>query len=131
MWWILYFCVYLSVTVLAVVGVFTLPQYSALAFGPYEVLGIFLNLSLLFATYAYIFTRGIFEAGFWKCAFWGAVFLIIVWLLELFVLPQYYMAILMPILQTRMPISDLERIICLIVGLPALYAMYRMSRSRS
>lgn len=123
MWWKIYFWVYL---IISIAGIFALLQLSPLSIA--DILGLLLSILLLLAIHTYVFKKNILQAGHWKILFWIVIFLFVEEMLELFVLPKDFVANLIPILKSNIPLSAGERLFSWVFSLPGVYAIYKLGQ---
>lgn len=125
MWWKVYFWVLLT---LFIVSLFSYLQYAPLKFWDLESMGEGALVSL--GAYSFTYRKRFFSEKFWKAAFW---YLGIVWGLQ--VIDVYFLNMeiekSIPALQTSSQLSSEGILFSVLLGLPALYAIYQLGYAKS
>lgn len=124
-WWKIYFWAFL---VLSIIGSFALFQY--LPFGLVDVLAILLNIILLLTLYSYILEKKVLSVNNWKILLWVMVVLLIEELVELFIFPDLLSKVF-PLLDSNIPSTTENRLLGVLISLPAIYAAYKLSLKSS
>ncbi len=120
MWWKIYFW---ALLVLSLLGLPMLLQY--FPFGLYDYISIALNVVLILVMYAYLFRPKILKKKQWKLVFYVLVFVFLEELAELYLLPKHFVTNL---LGSTIPLTELEVWVSLLLGLPTVYAVYKLSK---
>jgi len=118
MWWKIYFWIIL---ILTVISLLVLPQYFPL--GPYDIISVLISVILLLGTYTFVCRKKILQK-YWKPIYWILVFFFIEELLEIYIFPK---DLVTNLLQSNIPLNPTERVLSLLLSLPALYAIYKLS----
>lgn len=123
MWWKVYFWIYL---VLMVIGLFALTGSSL---KPIEIFSVAFELLGLFAVYSYVFHKQTLNQKAWQIIFWIQVVLFIYSFLALYGLLDSLVENF-EFLQGSVEISKGSQLFALLFELPALYAMYLLSKTQ-
>ena len=119
MWWKIYFWALLVISLIGSLAIF---QYFPL--GVYDFFGVLFSLLILLVAYAKAYKPNVLQKSHWKVVFFILIFLFVEELIELFILPNNLISNL---LGSNIPLDFGERLIAWIIGLPTIYASYKLS----
>lgn len=119
-----YFWIYLALIVL---GLFSLIGYAPLTIT--DLISTILNIFILLAIYAYVFKKNLFARIYWQIIFWITSISFSLTLLEIYILPEGYLDKVFPFLKTSIPITGGAALFSILLSLPAVYCLYKLSYS--
>ncbi|MBI2595406.1 hypothetical protein HYW46_01570 [Candidatus Daviesbacteria bacterium] len=126
MWWKIYFWALLILTMVAFIG--SVPPLTSLTFADWR--GVAESILIVIGAYAYVIKKEVFRSQIWKILFW---YLTIFWSLDL--LYHLFLGQSLDFLQVLFKNSsevsnstsgDFGVLASIILGLPALYAIYKL-----
>lgn len=118
--WKIYFWIYLTLTIAGLLT--TLPKLAMLTFANWE--GMAEGLLGLIGTYSYAFKRYVFSQKAWKIILW---YFVAVWILGLLYSLGIELGPLNILFQTTSNIDVAVVVFLIILALPGLYAIYKLS----
>lgn len=125
MWWIIYFWISITISILSLIGFILKPDFTPLSI--FYLLNFYFAV---FAIYAYIYKKVVFSFTFWKLYFWCNLILDFLYILYN-IFPKAPIIQLLSFLSVSdKPISAIMTLLMAVLDIPILYAIYRLSQGK-
>lgn len=111
--------------ILTLIGMIVIVKDAPLVFA--DTLGAILNILLMIGVFVFAYNKKFLTNQVWKIIFWISIIFLIEGFLEVYILPKDFINNYLSFLQSKVVQSPTDVIFSWILGLPAIYAIYKMA----